>query len=216
MVIDKQLSLVFPTPIGIVQFDNMALFDAMAVEVLKIKDSSTSTIFQEIGTFCTDDNLNNLVEFEELAKLIDDEVQIYIQDAYKMDPDHVTMTGMWSNVHNSKAKHHVHMHPNSFLSGVIYLSTPDANDDYPGNIFFLDPRYANRFQRADYKESTVYNENNWVFKPQKGMMLLFPGWLEHGTDAGKFSNDQYRISLSFNYVLNQASEVTCKFNFNQN
>ena len=216
MVIDKQLSLVFPTPIGIVQFDNMALFDAMAVEVLNIKDSSTSTIFQEIGNFCTDDNLNKLLSFTDLTKLIDNEVQVFLQDAYKMDPEHVTMTSMWSNIHNSKSKHHVHMHPNSFLSGVIYLSTPDTHDNYPGNIFFVDPRYANRIQRADYKESTIYNENSWVFKPKKGMMLLFPGWLEHGTDAGKFSDDQYRISLSFNYALNQASEITCKFNFNQN
>ncbi len=211
MVEDKLVSMLFPTPVGVVNFSNLDLMDQMAHNVLELKAQSTSTLFEDIGNWCTDDNLNTLPQFQKLVKLIDDETKVFLQDVHKINPEHVTMTCMWSNVHDSRSKHHIHQHPNSFLSGVIYLSAPTENNDYPGNIFFVDPRIGNRTHHADYLERTPYNEKAWSFSPKKGMMLLFPSWLEHGTDAGKFSKDQYRISLSFNYQLTQASEKTARF-----
>ena len=211
MVEHKTVAMLFPTPVGVVNFSNFDLMDRAAQEVLALKNQSSSTLFQDIGNWCTDDDLNTLPQFAELVKLIDNEVGVFLNDVHKVNPDHFKMTCMWSNVHDSRSKHHVHQHPNSFLSGVIYLSTPSNDDNYPGNIFFVDPRIGNRTQHPDYFEKTVYNEKAWAFTPKKGMMLLFPSWLEHGTDQGKFEENQYRISLSFNYQLTQANEITCRF-----
>lgn len=213
MVNDKSVSMLFPTPVGVVNFSNLDLMDRMAKEVLLLKDQSNSALFEDIGNWCTEDNLNELVQFSELTNLIDNEVRVFLNDVHKVNPDDFVMTCMWSNVHDSRSKHHIHQHPNSFLSGVIYLSAPWGENIYPGNIFFVDPRIGNRNSQPDYVERTPYNEKAWLFSPQKGMMLLFPSWLEHGTDAGKFGSDQYRISLSFNYQLIRANEKTCKFKY---
>lgn len=213
MVEHKTVSMLFPTPVGVVHFSDHDFMDRMAEEVLTLKNQSSSTLFEDIGNWCTDDNLNVLPQFTELVKLINDEVSVFLNDVYKVNPNHLNMTCMWSNVHDSRSKHHIHQHPNSFLSGVLYLSTPNNDNEYPGNIFFVDPRIGNRTQQSDYSERTVYNEKAWFFTPKKGMMLLFPSWLEHGTDQGKFSKNQYRISLSFNYQLTQANEITCRFKY---
>ena len=213
MVENKLVSMLFPTPVGVVYFSDLDLMDRMAENVLELKNKSNSNLFEEIGNWCTNDDLNTLPQFQNLVKLINDEVGVFLHDVHKVDPKHFTMTCMWSNVHDSKSKHHIHQHPNSFLSGVIYLSTPNNDENYPGNIFFVDPRIGNRTAHADYYEKTPYNEKAWCFTPKKGMMLLFPSWLEHGTDAGKFSKNQHRISLSFNYQLTQASEITCRFKY---
>jgi uncharacterized protein (TIGR02466 family) len=207
MVENKAVSLIFPTPVGVVSFSNMELFDRMANNVLTLKNQSASTLFEDTGNWCTNDDLNELPQFAELTKLIDSEVRAFLQDVHKANPDHFKMSCMWSNVHNTKSKHHIHSHPNSFLSGVVYLSTPDN----PGNIFFVDPRMGSRYHAPDYFEKTIYNEKICNFTPRAGMMLLFPSWLDHGTDCGNFLETEYRISLSFNYVLMQANEITCRF-----
>jgi uncharacterized protein (TIGR02466 family) len=119
------------------------------------------------------------------------------------------MTGMWSNVQESGMMHHVHQHPNSFLSGVLYISIPECEN--PGRIHFTDPRQAKNMVYADFKkESCISSRTIWI-KPTTGTLLLFPSWLEHGTEHFISNNkDDIRVSLSFNYRLTSCSYETMK------
>jgi uncharacterized protein (TIGR02466 family) len=120
----------------------------------------------------------------------------------------LSMSGMWSNVHAPGSKHHNHQHPNSFISGVFYPVCPDCEDI--GNIIFLDPRQAkNMFQADFFKSSCISNRNIWV-KPESGLLLLFPSWLEHGTDTFIGKQEDKRVSISFNYQLTKCDQKTMR------
>ena len=83
------------------------------------------------------------------------------------------------------------------FSGVMYLATPGKDK---GKLFFTDPRgvapYSYVFEYVD-----GYNNHELVeFIPEKGKIIIFPYWLQHGTNPGDFDGGE-RISLSFNVML---------------
>jgi uncharacterized protein (TIGR02466 family) len=197
---DLKVQLLFATPVANTTID----FSICERYANVIKES-----FGEIETSgCTDDQLHKLPNFNELVTIIDNNVKTYTEEIVGIDKNDVTLSCMWSNSQIHLTKHHVHQHPNSFISGVLYLQIPECED--PGNIFFVDPRPAKNMFYADFKKETSLSDRNWWFKPVTGMLLLFPSWLEHGTHKYLCSTGERRISLSFNYILTRCSYSTMK------
>lgn len=86
----------------------------------------------------------------------------------------------------------VHSHPGADVSGVFYSKVPDL-DGYQGTINFLDPRPSARSHRYFSKTNTI------TVKPQQGVGLIFPPWLDHYVMPHRVKGT--RISLAFNYAL---------------
>lgn len=207
----KTVTMLFPTPIAEIKPANPDFVNPFSNAVLGLMNSSSDKyLIDKIGNWCSNDNLHLLPEFKDLVNYVDQESKIFLEEIWKVNPEDFRMTGMWSNVHKSHSKHHIHNHPNSFLSGVIYLDVALDQDEDPGNIFFIDPRSNLRMQQPTFKEKSEITYTSWQYQPEKGKLLLFPSWLEHGTDPGIFSNDKFRISLSFNYALIKSSMLTAK------
>jgi len=87
---------------------------------------------------------------------------------------------------------HIHSHGASDLSGVYYFKT--SSDD--GDIFFETP---NKLLQSSFCFNHMHSRA--YFKPQVGKLLLFPGWLEHGTQTNTTDNE--RVSVSFNIHFNR-------------
>lgn len=204
MIKSKNLSLIFPTPIAEIDTDNVELQLNLKNNILHLCD------FEELentGNWCSNDNLHTLDTFKEFTSFINDTVCNYITNIYKCNADDFYMTCMWSNVHKSFSKHHIHNHPNSFLSGVFYVDIPNG----AGDIFFKDPRNGSQVLVPDYVETPDFMYNEMKFSVSSGKLILFPSYLEHGTNAGK-KHSEYRISISFNYMLKRSSNyLTYKF-----
>jgi uncharacterized protein (TIGR02466 family) len=212
----KTVTMLFPTPVAEIKNSDRGFFIPFAQSVLELMYSAEdSHLIETLGNWCSNDNLHNLDNFQDLKKYIDHEVSICLREIWKVDPADFAMTGMWSNVHKSFSKHHIHCHPNSFLSGVIYLEVADQDDELPGEIFFVDPRTNMRMQNPDYVEKSEISYSAWRYTPEIGKLLIFPSWLEHGTDPGSFKDNKLRISLSFNYTLLKSSDLTTKLNFKE-
>ena len=81
----------------------------------------------------------------------------------------------------------VHCHPNSVVSGTLWLSAPEDMDG--GELCFVDPRGG---ARAD----PLFGGNTLHFTPKRGTGVVFPSWLDHyvlpHTSKGT------RISLAWN------------------
>ena len=60
-----------------------------------------------------------------------------------------------------------HNHSNSYLSGVFYFG------DYFSEIKFRDFSTTNSYGFSK-KNFNLYNSTEWIIKPQKGLMILFP------------------------------------------
>jgi uncharacterized protein (TIGR02466 family) len=94
--------------------------------------------------------------------------------------------GCWANVNREGGYNKIHNHPGAVWSGCYYVSVgkPYAAPDTNGWIEFQDPRPGNLHGR------------NERIKPEEGLMLLFPGWLNHFVNP--FHGEGERISIAFN------------------
>jgi len=189
----RQTELIFPTPIHLVQFIDLGFCARArnAVYNIKVKERLLSDELH----WCTPDDLHLRSEFSELKNIVMSEVSLHL-DKLGVVRDGEKMTCMWANISKSKNRHAVHMHPNSFLSGVLYLNTPGT----PGNIGFKDPRPGAEIFAFDYNEDSIFKHRTREVEPKEGLLILFPSWLQHGTTRGKFDDSDDRISLSFNIL----------------
>ena len=87
--------------------------------------------------------------------------------------------------------HHPHFHPNSYLSGVLYISC--LPNDY------INFSIANLYKPMEFpiKKSTLWNTKIIPIKVIEGDLILFPSSLAHDVALNKTKNKE-RISLSFN------------------
>jgi len=100
------------------------------------------------------------------------------------------ITQSWINYTQTGQSHHRHVHTNSLVSGVFYISAVKEVD----KLFF----YRNATPQINVwnKEVNWYNADSWFFSVGTGDLILFPSNVQHGVEetAGKHT----RISLAFN------------------
>ena len=202
----RNCEYLFPTPIGIVELLSAEECEKYSKLILNLINRPLN----KFECYCTDDNLHLLSEFKNLVNSIDDEVNIFSDDILGLKKESLYLTGMWSNVRKPGSQHNAHNHPNSFLSGVLYLNiTKNLNDN--GSIVFHDPRIRNTVLYGDFSIETSMSNLSYMCQPKNGMLLLFPSWLEHSTTNFISLNDNdLRISLSFNYMIQKCSTKTMR------
>lgn len=118
----------------------------------------------------------------------------------QVDAAQLQVTGCWLNLLMPGAAHHMHSHPNNFLSGVYYLQTPERADC----INFHDPRAQCSIIRPPVTALTSANADQIVVRVRAGTLLCFPAWLPHSVDASR--GDSARISVSFNLMFGAFAE----------
>lgn len=189
----------FATPIGIFELEEyLCKNSANYVESLLESNIEGIHVLENLVQ-TTPDNLHKLPDFRPLVSAIQLHVDCFTEEVLGVDKNDIEISSMWSNAHRSGSKHHFHQHPNSFISGVAYVKCPPAEEI--GNIIFVDPRQAKNMIQPNFKkESCVSNRILW-YRPELGLLFLFPSWLEHGTDPYISSSNERRISISFNYSL---------------
>tara|TARA_R110000751_G_scaffold112743_1_gene211752 strand:+ start:1405 stop:2028 length:624 start_codon:yes stop_codon:yes gene_type:complete len=134
----------------------------------------------------------NHVKLKQLKKDLEAHVENYfnivVQTKNKIKP---FITQSWLNYTTIDESHHGHFHPNSLVSGVLYIQTA-AEDAINFNKEFetisLDPGTNNMFNSESYKLMVKERE-----------LVLFPSRLRHSVEVKKEKN--LRVSLSFNVFI---------------
>ena len=146
------------------------------------------------NTMSKDDHILDKEELADLRKYIDEQVRVYKKSLLRIkDDNEIFITQSWANTSAPGQFHPRHKHPNSVISGVMYL---DDNSD--------DSLPAIRFHRTlemfplefSYDGLNEFNASARSFDPVQGMLVLFPSLLEH--DVGRNDSKRSRTSLSFN------------------
>lgn len=102
----------------------------------------------------------------------------------------VKITQSWCNFSRRGQMHHKHYHPNSFISGVLYIqATADSDRIY----FHRDDR---RELKTPKKQFNPWNSDTWWLESVTGRLYLFPSYVSHKVEP--VESDLMRISLSFN------------------
>jgi uncharacterized protein (TIGR02466 family) len=103
------------------------------------------------------------------------------------------ITQSWMNYTDTGQYHHKHAHPNSWLSGCIYVSTDREKD----RITFYKEGY-NRINLPT-ENFNLYNSESWWFSVGTGDIVIFPSYLTHMVEQTT-SNDT-RVSIAINTFL---------------
>lgn len=103
------------------------------------------------------------------------------------------ITQSWANYTEPNQFHHKHEHPNSFISGVLYVQAERESD----RIYF----YRNGYQqiKVPTENYNPYNSESWWFEVSTCDVVLFPSHLTHMVETVK--GDHTRISIAFNTFL---------------
>ncbi|MCB2066743.1 MAG: 2OG-Fe(II) oxygenase family protein [Erythrobacter sp.] len=112
---------------------------------------------------------------------------------------------LWANVSHRGHANQYHFHPGSFWSAVAYVDDGYDGDPDPalgGELQLLDPRMpmirmtAPDLRLCDGDGKAMQSEIS--IRPQTGMIVLFPSWLQHAVRP--FHGSGTRISIAINLV----------------
>ena len=125
-----------------------------------------------------------------LINVVNDYFDKIIQSKNKITP---YITQSWLNYTNEGGNHHSHRHPNSLISGVLYINAYKNLDSI-------------KFEKKEHKHIELetlnfnfFNAITWSFEVETLDLILFPSHLSHRVDTKKGDNE--RISLAFNVFV---------------
>jgi len=175
----------FPTAVGIFQFERN--FSKKELEFIKKQE-----VTKNVGnTTSTNRNILDSKELKFIKKFIEKSVQIYLAEIYNPKQNvSLRLTQSWSNYSTKNQWHHKHKHPNSFVSGVLYIQGEKDKD----KIYFHKSNICH--MRTLPKEWNTFNSESWWVEAYTGRLLIFPSELEHSVE--NVETEETRISLSFN------------------
>jgi hypothetical protein len=104
---------------------------------------------------------------------------------------------MWVNILDTGGHQTMHRHANSFISGVVYLTTthPDSQTVFMKSAGGTEFVFKN--EHADMT-LTSFNADTWVSPaPAPGDLVLFPSYMMHAVPPNQ---GERRITLSFNAI----------------
>lgn len=110
--------------------------------------------------------------------------------------DGLTLHG-WANVLRQGQYNTLHSHPNSFWSGVYFVTDNPQVPEQPfsGRLELIDPRPGASLSYTDITQ--LYGR--FMLNPVAGQVVMFPSWLQHQVHPC-FSQTP-RISVAFNIML---------------
>jgi len=181
---------IFPTPIYISKLNRVLT----ELELSFVNETKLDTYNNEGNTTSN----NNYILKNEIFKQLKKELDLIIQDYFDKiicPANNITpyITQSWLNYTETNQYHHKHEHPNSLVSGVLYINSDEQND----KIKFFNDSY--RTLRLELKEYNIWNSKSWWFPVKTGDIILFPSSLTHMVETKQGTNT--RISLAFNVFI---------------
>ena len=145
-----------------------------------------------------DNNYNSLSKTNTLYELEEfHEIHIWFIKCLKevifdlrLEIPNIVIAQSWANKTLNSQSHHEHAHPNSFISGVFYLSSSEDEDG--GQISFY-----NEATPIWYKSPFLLTKiDQFTIKPQIGKLLVFPSTLHHKVLTSKSNKPRYSIAFN--------------------
>lgn len=134
-------------------------------------------------------------------------VSEYLKTIYAPKHDvSLRLTQSWLNYTKPGEHHHKHNHPNSLISGVLYIKAAKERD----KIYFYKDKYLQLKIKTD--NWNTYNSESWWFDVGAGELILFPSDLSHKVETVQ---EEERVSLAFNTFpvghLGEEGELTALY-----
>jgi hypothetical protein len=117
----------------------------------------------------------------------------YVTEIFEFEDVEFKMTTSWLTETKKGSGSFIHNHKNSYFSGVLYF-TEDLSQS---PIRFVNPLRDLQSILIPAKNYNLFNSNTWDFEVNKGTLIFFPSYLQHGIIVS--TSDIVRYSLAFNF-----------------
>jgi uncharacterized protein (TIGR02466 family) len=151
----------------------------------------------------TTKNIHHESDYFPLMKIIDSHVQEYAYNFLEISEEtKFSCCGSWINLH-ANVENKIdwapeHWHPNSMISGVVYLDAPPGS----GGIKFHCNQHRTHlfgsFFDLKFSKKNRFNTYDLTIPVQTGMIVLFPSTLIHSVPPNTRSIKRY--SFAFDYI----------------
>ena len=192
------MHLFFSTPIWTSKIDNYEkINNTMKNYIYKLQEKDPKGVIKSNLKGWHSQNFN--MKDDEPKKFIEaikKNINKAINDmAWDLSNQEVTLSNMWAIINKQGAMNQKHHHSNSDLSAAYYVTAKEGC----GDIIFYDPRPGKVYKHPISNIPNLLNANNNGVKPEPGMLVLFPSYLEHSVNPN--TTDHERIVISFNISL---------------
>ena len=179
-------------------------------EILHLSDNEEHAIKNEINkigfrspkdwlcsvdtTFENDNQLHLSPVFSSLASKLNDHAINFARNLnFKLSSFKLKIHDMWCNRYTKYQSQEKHSHGRHFLSCAYFFSAPENS----APLIFFNPTHE-----AIINFPTEHDINLHAFSvtPEKGKILIFPGWLEHGVKLNKTEEPRITFSCNWNIV----------------
>ena len=184
------INQMFPTPLIFAKLPRKYTDE----EVEFVQKCSTDVTVNTGNTTSKDRYVLNEPVMGSIRDFIQFHINYYMQSIVAPhNPVEAYFTQSWLNFTKPKEYHHKHEHPNSFISGVLYINADPDKD----KIHF----YKNKYQQIQIPTNSFnqFNSESWWFGVGTCDLVLFPSSLAHMVEQTE--SQDTRISLSFNTFL---------------
>ena len=192
------MHLFFSSPIWVSKIDNYEkINNDMLNYILDLKKNDPSGLTKSNfkGWHSKDFDLKNK-EPKSFIEGIKKNINVALNDMnWDLNKQSVKINNLWAIINEKGAWNQKHHHSNSDLSAAYYVS---AHENC-GDIVFYDPRPAPVYKNPITKNPNNLNATVNSIKPEAGMLVLFPSYLEHSVNPNM--SDKKRIVISFNINL---------------
>ena len=156
----------------------------------ELRDGSLWKLSKNYTSNSYNTTLHKQKEYAELIDWIYKCINEFKEDL-KLQCEKFTITQCWSNCAEYGKQHHEHVHPNSFLSGILYLNNTDAKTTFVGNNIW------NYFYKND-SNIRVTDPLNILHREDcvAGKLILFPSNIVHMVPENSSTSNRYTISFN--------------------
>jgi uncharacterized protein (TIGR02466 family) len=113
----------------------------------------------------------------------------------------------WMNVLETGGSQFMHTHANSFVSGIVYLTTPHPS----AHTMFRKPGGGSEFIFKNDVPLDHFSSDTWLFRDAvAGDLLLYPSYLSHGVPPNEGGR---RVTLAFNAIPNRLDSLGYRIRF---
>ena len=188
-IIKRKIDLVNPIPLAHEQ-TSFLLNDDELNFVRNINHKLNKTNGLSNNKLVLNDN-----RLKRVRDFINSRVFNYIDKVVQIE-DKFKLTQSWTTLSKKDEFHHHHTHPNTIFSAVYYAQTESGQLE-----FVFEPRMREGFNFSyKIKEYNPFNSLSWTFEVKTGDVVIFPGWILHGTTRNESDID--RIVIGANYFIN--------------
>lgn len=176
--------------------ENIISMFSSEIEAMTV-DHSIEKVGVNPHHFSKDKYVLNLPQFAKLKEYIEKFSTRYFREVLNIDSDAI-VTQSWINASKPGEHTHYHVHPNSFGSGVLYLSVSGQN---AGITFHKSPVHSGHSGYILQPKTNGAPPTSEFFWVRTGDLIIFPSYLPHSVP--KNPTDQVRWSLAFNTLTKE-------------